>query len=124
MSVNAFGVSDAARRCSEQVTLHILAGAAGRWAAIRLSDGGSDGIAYDTQTDAVRHQLHPQQCCYLRIPLFAMPEREAEVYMQMNRDLYAKGVRLGDPDAKHQSELMTPIRVESLPPWLLRQMRR
>lgn len=107
---DAFGITDSGRRCAEQINLHVLARATGRWAAIRLSDGGSDGNAYDTRADAIRLQLHPQQCCYIRIPLMGMPEAEAQSYMDLWRDLYDKGVRLDDTDR----DLMVPIRVENL----------
>ncbi len=114
MSAEAYGISDAARRCVEQVNLHVLAGAQGRWAAIRLSDGGSDGSPYDTKIQAAKHQLHPTQCCYILIPLFGMQEREAEFILRLNRDLYSKGIRLGIPDDP-DIELMVPTRMESMP---------
>lgn len=90
--------SDEAKRCSETIALHILAGKAGRWAAIRLSDGGSDGIAYDRRSDAIRHQLHESQCAYVKIPHDAMPLAEAESFLKFNRDAYDAGFRLIDPD--------------------------
>jgi hypothetical protein len=101
---------EAARRCVDIVNQHVLNGLQGKWAAIRLSDGGSDGIPYDTQTQAKNHQLHPTLCCYIRIPLVGMYLREAQVFMQINRDLYDRGYRLGDPDTT--TEAMTPNRQE------------
>lgn len=111
MSVDAFGFEPAAYRCVEQVNLHVAAGAQGRWVAIRLSDGGSDGVAYDRKRDAIRHQLHEMQCCYLVVPLIGMQLREAQVYLDLYRHLYEKGVRLSDPDGP---ELMVPIREENI----------
>jgi hypothetical protein len=103
--------SDAAKRCSDHIRLHILAGMGGKYAAIRLSDGGSDGIAYDTRRDAITHQLHEQQCAYIRIPLDSMPVDHAERFLQIQRDLYDRGFRLCDPDGP---ELISPITTEGL----------
>lgn len=103
--VNALGVySDAARRCSDVINTHVAVhkfGAFGKWAAIRLSDGGSDGVMYDTKADAVRHQLHETQCAYVRIPLDGMSAREAEIYLEFNRKLYDAGMRMSDPETLH-----------------------
>lgn len=102
---NALGVySDAARRCSDVINLHVAAhkfNAFGKWAAIRLSDGGSDGVLYDTKADAVRHQLHETQCAYVCIPADGMGPREAEIYLEFNRKLYDNGMRLSDPMTFH-----------------------
>lgn len=91
--------SDAARRCSDAIRLHIIAGEGGKWAAIRLSDGGSDGIAYDTRAEAVRHQLHETQCAYVHIPWDDMSPAAAERFLAMNREFYDAGFRMTDPDA-------------------------
>ncbi len=90
--------SDAAKRCSDMIAIHILAGKAGLWAAIRLSDGSSDGIAYDRRADAIRHQLHESQCAYVKIPHDAMPLAEAESFLEFHRKAYDAGFRLIDPD--------------------------
>lgn len=95
--------SDEGRRCSEAVNLHLEslgAEAIGKWVAIRLSDGGSDGILYDKKADAVRFQLHEFQCAYVCIPPGGMPPNEADVYLRVHRQMYDAGVRFADPD-KH-----------------------
>jgi hypothetical protein len=92
--------SDAAKRCSDAVNLHILAdslGAIGKWVAIRLSDGGSDGVLYDTKSDAVRSQLHERQCAYVCVTPDGMSPRAAESYLKTVRRLYDEGVTLSDP---------------------------
>lgn len=94
------GYSDAAHRCSDTIRMHIVAGMATRWAAIRLSDGGSDGIAYDTRADAVRHQLHEQLCAYVFIPHDDMSPKAAETFLSVNRKLYDAGMRLIDPETE------------------------
>lgn len=117
--------SEAGRRCSDIIAMHIVAGDAGRWAAIRLSDGGSDGIAYDTKSDAIRHQLHETLCAYVRIPRDAMPAAEATRFLGINRMLYDKGYRLADPDgpAGGESELILPDRSEDLDALIAQIMR-
>ena len=95
--------SDAARRASEAVQLQLTvngAHAIGKWVAIRLSDGGSDHVLYDTKADAVRHQLYETMCAYVCIPPGGMPPEDAEVYLREMRKMYDAGVRLADPD-KH-----------------------
>lgn len=102
---------EAGRRCSDIIRLHILAGMAGQWAAIRLSDGGSDGIPYPSKKDAVRHQLHETLCAYVRIPRDDMPPAEAARFLGLNRLLYDKGLRLADPDGP-DLEVIVPDRAE------------
>ena len=103
-------VSDAARRCSDTIRLHIVAKMAGRWAAIRLSDGGSDGVAYDTRADAIRHQLHETQCAYVKIPPDDMPPEHAERFLAFHRKAYDAGFRLTDPDDRR--EVIMPYTLE------------
>lgn len=97
--VSGVPYSDAARRCSDLVRQAIVDGNVGRWLAIRLSDGGSDGVAYDRKADAVRFQLHESQCAYVKVPADDMSPRAAERFMAINRQIYDSGVaRLADPD--------------------------
>lgn len=80
------------------MTLASIAGAVGRWVAIRLSDGGSDGVPYDMRADAVRHQLHETQCCYVKVPPGGMTPKEADAFLEYNRTLYSAGFRMPDPE--------------------------
>jgi len=94
---------DAARRCSDTVNAMLTfhgENAAGRWVAVRLSDGGSDGVLYDSKEDAVDHQLHETLCAYICILPTGMPVEHAKSYLRTNRKLYDAGMRLSDPD-KH-----------------------
>lgn len=92
---------DAARRCAEaynfQLTAHGM-NAAGRWIAVRLSDGRGDGTLYDSKADAVRHQLHENMCAYICILPTGMPEQDALSVLRTHRKLYDGGMRLSDPD--------------------------
>lgn len=97
-----FGFSDAAKRCSDAVNTHLAAlgpfGVSNKWVAIRLSDGGSDGVIYDTRRDAVNHQLHEQQCAYVCMAPDGMSAKEAESFLRYNRTIYDAGYRMPDPD--------------------------
>lgn len=88
---------DAARRMADTITLHAIAGQAARWAAIRLRDGGSDNTAYDSRSDAVRHQLSPEYCTYVLIPPGGMQIREADAVLSFWRQVYDAGWRAVDP---------------------------
>jgi len=73
-----------------------------KWVAIRLSDGGSDGVLYDTKRDAVSHQLDEFQCAYIsfRNIVAGMAPYEAELFLNFVRRAYDAGFRLPDPDAQ------------------------
>lgn len=103
--------SDAARRCSDAVNLHLSAlgfDAIRRWVAIRLADGGSDGTLYDGKRDAVRHQSDEQLCAYVCIAPGGMNPCQAESFMRTNRSYYEAGFRLPDPDAAHGGRAVIP----------------
>lgn len=105
--------SDAAKRCSEAINNHLHVhgmNAIGKWVAIKLHDGSSDGVMYDTRADAIRHQIHEQLCCYVKIPPAGMPVGDAEGYMAFVRKAYDGGFRLIDPDDERQ--LVMPYTLE------------
>lgn len=102
---------DSAKRARDTINTHLLGqgnSVAGRWVAVRLSDGGSDGVLYDTKADAVRHQLHETLCAYFCIPPDGVTLRGALSFLRMNRRLYDEGMRISDP-ATHFS---APMREE------------
>jgi hypothetical protein len=99
--LNVFGFSDAARRAADQINTHVAVhgwNVIGKWAAIRLSDGGSDGVMYDSKPDAVKHQLHEQQCAYVQIPPDGVTVSGMQSYLELHRKLYDAGMRLQDPE--------------------------
>jgi hypothetical protein len=116
MEVSAFKTmpySDAARRCSDIVNATaIIENAAGnyneRWLAIRLSDGGTDGVTYDSRDNAIRHQLHETLCCYLKVPPTGMEPREAEIFLNFHRKAYDAGFKMTAP------QIITPIAQEEV----------
>jgi hypothetical protein len=95
-------LKDAAKRASDAINLAIsVIGTFNTgYIAIRLSDGGTDGVIYETRRDAVKHQLHETQCAYVglrNLPGGSNP-KEMAVFLTWNRDAYSRGMRLPDPD--------------------------
>jgi hypothetical protein len=88
---------DHAKRAYEIMNTHVLGKgeeAWGKWVAFRLSDGGSDGVLYDTREAAIHHQLHPSQSCYLVIPPSGFTLKEIRRFLNLSRALYDKGARI------------------------------
>jgi hypothetical protein len=78
-------------RCSELVRQHLTDNpeeARVSWVAIRLSDGGSDGVLYPTKKTAVIYQLHETQCAYLRVLPGGISPREATSFLYHTAQLY------------------------------------
>jgi len=117
-------VTEAGRRASDVVRQAIVDGYPGFWVALRLSDGGSDGIAYTSKRDAVRYQLHEQQCAYLRVPRDDANPKEMSRWLEIHRMLYDKGLRLADPDDEAEREVIAPWKVEDLDAAVQNLMRR
>lgn len=89
-----FGFSDEAKRMSDVVNTALLAdqeGNRGRWMAIRLSDGGSDGTTYPDIYTAIAFQFHYSQCLYLPIPSGGIQPKEADVLIGAYRKTYELG---------------------------------
>lgn len=87
---------DVARRAADQVNVHVLAqGTAvhGRYVAIRLSDGGSDGNLYDTRVEAIRHQMRPDSCAYSRIAVGGTTPKQMWIFIVYMRQVYENGGR-------------------------------
>lgn len=96
------GHTDAAKRVSDTYRLHksaLGAAALGRWLAVALADGTSDGQLYDRRREAVTYQHHNEQFyAFVCITPGDMSVCEAEGFLQVNRMLYDKGLRMTDPD--------------------------
>lgn len=94
--------SDAARRQSDTYRLHRTAAgldAIGKWFASALADGATDGVLYDSKSDAVRHQHHNEQLyAFICISPGDWTPCEAEEFLGLQRMLYDRGIRLTDPD--------------------------
>jgi hypothetical protein len=104
--------ADIGRRASDIIHLHILAGRVGEWVALRLIDGSSDGQTYPDRATAIRHQVHEQLCCYMRVTPDGIRPVDAYRFIELNRALYDAGFRLADPDMP--GEPIYPQTVEEL----------
>lgn len=73
---------------------------ANSWIAVRLSDGGTDGVLYDSRRDAVLHQAYEKQCAYLHLRAApgGMQVREAYAFLKFHRDAYDSGYTFIDPE--------------------------
>lgn len=74
-----------------------------QYMAIRISDGGSDGVLYETFRDAVRHQINEQQCyyvCFRNLGPAGAVAREMSILLDFARKAYAAGIKFVDPDAQ------------------------
>jgi hypothetical protein len=82
---------DKGQRCSDIVRQHLAdkpEEARVSWVAIRLSDGGSDGVLYPEKFIAVSFQLHETQCAYMRILPGGISPREATSFLYHTAQLY------------------------------------
>jgi len=97
--------TDPAKRLCDHYNLHkIGAGfnSIGKWFAVRLIDGDSDGVLYDDKLSAVTHQHHNETYyTFIKIIPPSMNVCEAEVALATARKLYDAGLRMADPDHKH-----------------------
>lgn len=79
------------QRCSDLIRQHLLDDtelARNSWVAVRLSDGGSDGVLYPDKATAVAFQIHETQCAYLRVLPGGIPPREATSFLYHIAQLY------------------------------------
>ena len=102
--------SDDARRMADAITLHAVAGNAGKWAVITLQDGRPrDYVAYETRADAVRStRWNRDYFVYILIAPDGMQPREAEAFLSYARALHDAGFRLPDPDEIVQPDISMP----------------
>ena len=96
------GHSDMAKRVSDWHNTHRQFGsdaAIGRYIAVALADGCSDGVLYDTKRDAVRHQHHNERFyAYIAIQPASMTICQAESVMRTFRMVYGAKGAFVDPD--------------------------
>lgn len=83
------GCCDAAKRMSDVITLHAVAGMGGRVTLIRLLDGSAvDQLAtYDSREEAEKYKTHPAQVAIV-IPPGGIRAPEAEEILHYHREIY------------------------------------
>jgi hypothetical protein len=109
--------SNAAKRVYDIYHLHRTAnvyGSLGKWIACALNDGTSDGVLYDSKSDAISHQHHNEQFyAYIQITYANMTQCSAEIFLKVTRRMYDAGIRMADPDHKDGGrQLITRSSVE------------
>lgn len=100
---------DAAQRMVDAMALHLGAvgdDAHGKYLAVRLADGRSDGNLYDTRRDAARHQINDPWCFYLKVCVGGIPVREAWTVLMYARQAKQRGVVFSE------EEVILPQRLE------------
>lgn len=112
-----------AHRFADVHNMHLLADHSnvGRWIAVRLADGTSDGVVYDHRREAVAHQLHESLCAYVKINPKVMSVQEAASVLKFYRFAYDSGHRVIDPEGP---ELIMPITTQELHSQIRRLARR
>lgn len=112
---------DRAKRLSgivnSMVIIHPLEVVVRSWIAVRLSDGGTDGVLYDSRVDAVKHQQYENQCAYLslRAAVSGMDEQEAYVYLKFHEHAYDAGYRFTNPEAPNGGmDMQIPLTYEDV----------
>lgn len=106
-----YALREAGKRMADALNLHVVAGqATGRWLAISLADGRSDGTVYDTRDDAIRHQFHETQCWYEVLKPRSYSADECALTLMYARAAYDAGWRnpAGAPAP------ILPVRIEDL----------
>jgi hypothetical protein len=99
-------ISDSARRFRDIVNGYVVSWDRDelihKWIAVRLADGGTDGVLYDSKRLAVYHQLDEFLCAYVSFKNLqsGISLGEAEIFLRFNREAYDRGFRLPDPDAR------------------------
>lgn len=90
------------------------------WIAVRLSDGSTDGVLYDSRRDAVRHQPYEKQCAYLslRAAPGGMDIQGAYAILKIHRDAYNNpNYNISFIDPEHPTggtDLTMPIAMEDV----------
>lgn len=102
--------SDAGKRVAETYALHRLADpyeSIGKFFAVKLEDGRTDNVLYDTRADAVRH-TDESHYAYVQIGPWPMSPEDATMFLEIHRRAYKAGMRLQDPDSVANSRVLIP----------------
>lgn len=95
-------ITDAGRRMADAHEVARVAGGHGRFIAVRLSDGWSNGDVYDTRDDAVRHQSgFAELYAYVKVQPGPMPPAEATRWIDFHKRAADAGMPL--------TGMLTPI---------------
>lgn len=94
--------SDAAKRLYDTYALHRIAdpiGNIGKFFAVKIADGKTDGVLYDSRLDAMRGQKHNEMyCAYVQIVPSTMSVCDAELFLSGWRKMYDARRKMMDLD--------------------------
>lgn len=118
-------VTDAGRRAYDAVQVHVFATGWDErirsWVALKLADGSSDGVLYDSRGAACRHvpdQRYYAFFSYRNAPSGFSSRTDAQLYLDYHRMAYDQGAlqALADPDDHRHGgrELVMPTALEQL----------
>lgn len=112
-------VIESGKRAADNLNIHTLCNTRedirDKWVAIKLADGSSDGVLYDSAPDAVRHQLHEQQCwyvCFRGLSPGGINAKDCAIMLMHYRKAYAAGLRFVDPDNRVRVPVMSSQRYD------------
>lgn len=115
------GELDAAKRLSGIVNticvIHPMDVVINSWIAVRLADGSTDGVLYDTRREAVRHQPYEKQCAYLSLRQApgGMDIQAAYAILKFHRDAYDANLVFVDPEHPTGGvDMQIPIAIEDV----------
>jgi hypothetical protein len=98
-------VTDSAKRLSDAISLilvtHEFDEVKNSWIAIALVDGSTDYTLYPSRESAIKHQANEFHFTYLSLrncPA-GMSKKDAQLWLDVHRHAYDKGLRLADPDS-------------------------
>lgn len=103
---------DSAKRFADTVALHQMVLSrdeilARRFLAVRLSDGGTDGVVYETRADAIKAQTNtPSRCFYFQIPFERLNVETCDSILWYARAVYDSGAR---EDPAHQLSISNKV---------------
>ena len=108
---------DSAQRMADAVNIHLEAvgdGARGKYVAVRLADGRSDGALYDSRAQAAKAQTFDPWCFFVKVNPGGMQPREAWTVLSYARQAKKAGVIFSEEEA------IVPQRLELGGSWLAR----
>lgn len=88
----------------------------GKYIAVRLEDGRSDGNLYDTRRDATRHQINDPWCFYARVHVGGIQAKEAWTVLMYARQAKKAGIVFSE------EEVILPHRLELGGSWVDRAL--
>jgi hypothetical protein len=106
--------TDAAKRIADQYGLHKVADplglyTIGKFFAVAIADGTSDGTLYDTRGEAIRHQKHNETYyAYIQIVPSQMSVCDAEMYLSGVRKTYDARKNLMDRESPNGGKEIIP----------------